>query len=59
VKKICAIASKNHRSPNEQELAVAIKRNFGGLEGFDPVEEFGKFLPALLAARVNTYMIRV
>jgi hypothetical protein len=56
---ICAIASKNHRSPNEQELAVAIKRNFGGLEGLDPVEDFGEFLPALLATRVNTYIIRL
>lgn len=52
VKMICAIASKSHRSPNEQELATAIKRNFGGLEGLDPVQDFGEFLPTLLETRV-------
>ncbi|XP_062570766.1 E3 ubiquitin-protein ligase RNF213-like isoform X2 [Saccostrea cucullata] len=47
VKMICAIAAEKRRSPDQQELVIAIKRNFGGLEGLDPVQEFGHFLPDL------------
>lgn len=49
---ICAVAVKNRRSPTPHEVIIAIKRNFGGLEGLDPVQEFGKFLPFILQERV-------
>lgn len=45
---ICAVAVENNRSPTTQEIIIAIKRNFGGLEGLDPVQEFGEFLPFIL-----------
>lgn len=45
---ISAVAVETRRRPTEQELITAIKRNFGGLEGLDPVQEFGKFLPFIL-----------
>lgn len=48
VKMISAVAMETRRRPNEQELITAIKRNFGGLEGLDPVQEFGNFLPFIL-----------
>lgn len=49
---ICAVAVENRRSPTPQEIIIAIKRNFGGLEGLDPVQEFGEFLPLILKERV-------
>lgn len=49
---ICAVAVENRLSPSPQEIIIAIKRNFGGLEGLDPVQEFGKFLPFILHERV-------
>lgn len=52
VKMICAVAVKNRQSPTPQEIIIAIKRNFGGLEGLDPVQEFGEFLPFILQERV-------
>lgn len=52
VKMICAVAVENRRSHTSQEIIIAIKRNFGGLEGLDPVQEFGKFLPFILQERV-------
>lgn len=44
---ICEVVVKNRRRPTEQELSIAIKRNFGGLVGLNPVQEFGKYLPDL------------
>lgn len=52
VKMICAVAVGNRRSPTPQDIIIAIKRNFGGLEGLDPVQEFGEFLPFILQERV-------
>lgn len=49
---ICAVAVKNRQSPTPQEIIIAIKTNFGGLEGLDPVQEFGEFLPFILQERV-------
>lgn len=49
---ICAVAVENRRSPTSHEVIIAIKRNFGGLEGLDPVQEFGEFLPFILQERV-------
>lgn len=45
---ISAVAVETGRRPTEQELITAIKRNFGGLEGLDPVLEFGEFLPFIM-----------
>lgn len=49
---ICAVAVENRRSPTSHEVIIAIKRNFGGLESLDPVQEFGEFLPFILQERV-------
>ena len=36
------IAAEHGRKPHWPEIEQAIRRNFGGLDGIDPVEDFKK-----------------
>jgi hypothetical protein len=47
--------SQTMESPKPSEIAYAIRRNFGGLQGLSPVKEFAACMPELQALQVRTY----
>ncbi|XP_062570768.1 E3 ubiquitin-protein ligase rnf213-alpha-like isoform X2 [Saccostrea cucullata] len=47
VKMMFAIASRSMEIPTPKDIAYVIRRNFGGLQGLDPVAEFSDYVDEL------------
>ncbi|XP_078327262.1 E3 ubiquitin-protein ligase rnf213-alpha-like isoform X2 [Crassostrea virginica] len=47
IKMISGIVSQTNDFPTPSEIAYAIRRNFGGLQGLDPVQEFAEYVPEM------------
>lgn len=51
---ISGIVSLTNDFPTPSEIAYAIRRNFGGLQGLDPVQEFAEYVPEMEGYQVMT-----
>lgn len=51
---ISGIVSQTNDFPTPSEIAYAIRRNFGGLQGLDPVQEFAEYVPEMEGYQVMT-----
>lgn len=54
IKMISGIVSQTNDFPTPSEIAYAIRRNFGGLQGLDPVQEFAEYVPEMEGYQVMT-----